>query len=234
MERAEAALAYLNRNKLRYVDMLEPLRRGSADLLYAGVEGVLLYDRPAKAHMLAADTPAALEDMLPLMDGCDNLVSHQLWCKETLAARFGLKEEQICHQAAWLDAEPPTVPEFGGALRLLDQSWAPWVYGHYSHAFGGVAYMEGAIGRGMLGAFVDGECAGFVGFHAEGAIGMLEVLPRFRRRGIGEALLRGIVALALSRGQYAFAQVFTDNLPSLALQRKAGLAVSEEILYWLF
>ena len=86
----------------------------------------------------------------------------------------------------------------------------------------------------MLGAFVDGECAGFVGFHAEGAIGMLEVLPRFRRRGIGEALLRGIVALALSRGQYAFAQVFTDNLPSLALQRKAGLAVSEEILYWLF
>ena len=199
MERAEAALAYLNRNKLRYVDMLEPLRRGSAEVLYAGADGVLLYDRLAKAHMLASDTPAALEDMLPLMDGCDNLVSHQLWCKETLAARFGLKEEQICHQAAWLDAEPPAVPEFGGALRLLDQPWAPWLYRHYSHAFGGVAYMEGAIGR-----------------------------------GIGEALLRGITALALSRGQYAFAQVFTDNLPSLALQRKAGLTVSEDILYWLF
>ena len=234
MERAEAVQAYLSRNKLLYMNMLEVLRRGSAEVLYAGADGVLLYDRLAKAHMLASDTPAALEDMLPLMDGCDNLVSHQLWCKETLAARFGLKEEQICHQAAWLDPEPPAVPEFGGELRFLDAAWAPWVYRQYSHAFGGEAYIEAAIDRGMLGAFVDGECAGFVGFHIEGAIGMLEVLPPYRRRGIGEALLRGITALALERGQYPFGQVFTDNLPSLALQRKAGFAVSEECLYWLF
>ena len=88
--------------------------------------------------------------------------------------------------------------------------------------------------RGMLGAFVDGKPAGFAGFHIEGAIGMLEVLPPYRRRGIGEALLRGVVSLALSRGQYAYGQVFTDNAPSLALQRKAGMAVSQEILFWLF
>lgn len=234
MERAEAARAFLSKNKPLYIDMLEPLRRGSADLLYAGEDGVLLYDRPSGAHMLAADTPAALGKMLPLMAECENLVGHQLWCKDALADRFGLREEQICHQAAWLAPGPPAARPFGGTLRLLDKSWAPWVYARYSHAFGQVTYMEEAIARGMLGAFVDGECAGFVGFHAEGAIGMLEVLPEYRRRGIGEALLRGITALALERGQYAFAQVFADNLPSLALQRKAGFTVSEEILFWLF
>ena len=234
MERAEAALAYLNQNRLLFLNMLEVLRRGSAELLYAGADGVLLYDREVKAHMLAAEDPAALEKMLPLMAGCDSLVGHQLWYKDALAERFGLKEEQLCYQAAWLAPEPPAVPEFGGELRLLDQSWAPWAYRHYSHAFGGVEYMEAAIQRGMLGAFVDGSCAGFVGFHAEGAIGMLEVLPEYRRRGIGEALLRGIAALAVGRGQYAFAQVIADNAPSLALQRKAGLAVSEEMLFWLF
>ena len=146
------------------------------------------------------------------------------------AGFFGISPRE----AAWLDPEPPAVPEFGGELRLLDRSWAPWVYAHYSHAFGGVEYMEAAIRRGMLGAFVDGSCAGFVGFHAEGAIGMLEVLPEYRRRGIGEALLRGIAALAVGRGQYAFAQVIADNAPSLALQRKAGMVVSQEILFWLF
>ena len=88
--------------------------------------------------------------------------------------------------------------------------------------------------RGMLGAFVDGTPAGFAGFHIEGAIGMLEVLSPYRRRGIGEALLRGVVSLALSGGQYAYGQVFTDNAPSLALQRKAGMVVSQEILFWLF
>lgn len=234
MERAEAVQAYLSRNKLLYMNMLEVLRRGSAEVLYAGADGVLLYDRLLEGHLLAADSPAALERMLPIMAGCRILIGHQLWCKDALAARFGFREEQICHQAAWLDPEPPAVPEFGGELRFLDAVWAPWVYRQYSHAFGGEAYIEAAIDRGMLGAFVDGECAGFVGFHIEGAIGMLEVLPRFRRRGIGEALLRGITALALERGQYPFGQVFTNNLPSLALQRKAGFAVSEECLYWLF
>lgn len=231
---AETALAFLNRNKLLYLDMLEPIRRGTAELLYTASDGVLLYDRLAEVYMLGADTRPALDAMLPLMEGCAILTGHQLWYKEELAARFGLTTEQICHQAAWLEEAPPAPLPFGGELRLLDRSWAPWVYEHYSHAFGGVEYMEGTIDRGMLGAFVDGKPAGFAGFHIEGAIGMLEVLPPYRRRGLGEALLRGVVSLALSRGQYAYGQVFTDNAPSLALQRKAGLAVSKEILFWLF
>ena len=231
---AETALAFLNRNKLLYLDMLEPIRRGSAELLYPAADGVLLYDRLAEAHMLGADSRQALDRMLPLMEGCDILTGHQLWYKEELATRFSLKTEQICRQAAWMEAAPPAPLPFGGELRLLDRSWAAWVYEHYSHAFGGVAYIEGAIDRGMLGAFVDGQPAGFAGFHIEGAIGMLEVLPAYRRLGIGEALLRGVVSLALSRGQYAYGQVFTDNAPSLALQRKAGMAVSEDILFWLF
>lgn len=231
---AETALAFLNRNKLLYLDMLEPIRRGSAELLYTAEDGVLLYDRLAEAHMLGADSRQALDRMLPLMEGCDILTGHQLWYKEELATRFSLKTEQICRQAAWMEAAPPAPLPFGGDLRLLDRSWAAWVYEHYSHAFGGVAYIEGAIDRGMLGAFVDGQPAGFAGFHIEGAIGMLEVLPAYRRLGIGEALLRGVVSLALSRGQYAYGQVFTDNAPSLALQRKAGMAVSEDILFWLF
>lgn len=78
-----------------------------------------------------------------------------------------------------------------------------------------------------------GAIAGLAGFHEEGSIGMLEVLPAYRRRGVGEALLRGAVRLALERGQYAFGQVFTDNQASLALQRKVGMSVSQERLFWL-
>lgn len=44
----------------------------------------------------------------------------------------------------------------------------------------------------------------------------------------------GAVRLALERGQYAFGQVFTDNQASLALQRKVGMTVSKDTLYWLF
>ena len=233
MEQLEQALAYLGRDPLFYMDMLEPLRRGTAELLYAEEDGVLLCESGG-IHMMSAAGPAAAERCFALLSRCAMLVGHELWYKAEAVRRFGLHEEQICYQAAWLAPEPPAAAPFGGELRLLGEEMAQWVYDHYSHPFGGVAYMQGALRRGMLGAFVDGACAGFAGFHEEGSIGMLEVLPAYRRRGVGEALLRGAVRLALERGQYAFGQVLIDNAPSLALQQKVGMSVSDEILYWLF
>ena len=233
MEQLEQALAYLGRDPLFYMDMLEPLRRGTAELLYAEEDGVLLCESGG-IHMMSAAGPAAAERCFALLSRCAMLVGHELWYKAEAVRRFGLHEEQICYQAAWLAPEPPAAAPFGGELRLLGEEMAQWVYDHYRHPFGGVAYMQGALRRGMLGAFVDGACAGFAGFHEEGSIGMLEVLPAYRRRGVGEALLRGAVRLALERGQYAFGQVFTDNQASLALQRKVGMSVSRERLFWLF
>lgn len=233
MEQLEQALAYLGRDPLFYMDMLEPLRRGTAELLYAEEDGVLLCESGG-IHMMSAAGPAAAERCFALLSRCAMLVGHELWYKAEAVRRFGLHEEQICYQAAWLAPDPPAAAPFGGELRLLGEEMAQWVYDHYSHPFGGVAYMQGALRRGMLGAFVDGACAGFAGFHEEGSIGMLEVLPAYRRRGVGEALLRGAVRLALERGQYAFGQVFTDNQASLALQRKVGMSVSRERLFWLF
>ena len=232
---AETAGAFLSGNALLHMNMLEVLRRGSADVRYAGPDGVLLCDRESRAHMMASASPEADRRLLDLLPpGTDLFVGHDLRYKGEAARRFGLKEEQICFQAAWLRHEPPELPAFDGELRLLERRHAPYVHAHYSHAFGGVAYIEKVIDRGMPGVFVDGVLAGFAGFHDEGAIGLLEVLPAYRRRGLGEVLLRAAVRLALERGQYAFGQVFTDNAASLALQRRAGMTVSEDILYWLF
>ena len=230
----EIALARLTGSRLLYLDMLEVLRRGTAQVRRAGSDGVLLYDPPSEVWFVDAATPAALEEMLPLMEGCTILTGHQMWCKDILAAHFGFQTEQICRQSAWLAPQPPAVPPFGGEIRRLDRSWAVWAEEHYSHSFGGVEYMEGAIDRGMLGAFVEGSPAGFISTHIEGSMGMLEVLPQYRRRGIGEALLLAMTAFCMEQGQYPYGQVFTDNGPSLALQRKAGMTLSEELLFWLF
>lgn len=230
----ETALARLTGNRLLYIDMLEVLRRGTAQVRRAGPDGVLLYDPPSEVWFVDAETPAVLEEMLPMMEGCTILTGHQMWYKDALAARFGFQTEQICHQSAWMADRPPEVPDFGGEILRLDRSWAEWAEAHYSHSFGGVAYMEEAIDRGMLGAFVAGKPAGFIATHIEGSMGMLEVLPQYRRKGIGEALLLAMTSFCLEQGKYPYGQVFTDNGPSLALQRKVGMTLSEELLFWLF
>ena len=90
MEANEAALTYLSQNKLLYLNMLEVLRRGSAELLYAGEDGVLLYDRGAEAHMLSARDRAALERFLPLLEGSGAVVGHEMWYRDELTERLGL------------------------------------------------------------------------------------------------------------------------------------------------
>lgn len=47
MTKQEAAQAYLRRDPVLYANLLEALRRGSAELLEAGEGGVLLYERDA-------------------------------------------------------------------------------------------------------------------------------------------------------------------------------------------
>lgn len=230
----KAAEAYLGQKKLFFMDMLEILRRGTGKLLFSGENGVLLHDSASGAYFMSARTEQALEEMLPsIPERPELLVGHENWYLERLKARFGFKQADFCYQSAWMEEKPPELPSFDGELRLLGPEWAETVHRAYSHAFGGVEYMAEAIGRGMTGLFVEERLAGFVGFHDEGSIGMLEVLPPCRRRGYGEVLLRAAVRLAMERGQYPFGQVFADNAPSLALQKKTGMTVSKERLYWL-
>jgi len=233
VDKLEKALAWLDRDRLYYVNLLEVLRRGSGELLAAEDRGVVVYDRSSGSYMFALEEGG--EDLLELIPRDAELVTgHAMWALPILEERWGTCERMEVRSAAWLRPEPPAPPVFPGELRMLDESWAPWAAAHYSNNFGGVAYMEGVARRGLLGAFVDGRPAGFVGFHDEGSIGMLEVLPEYRRRGLGAALELAAIRVALSRGQYAFGQVEAGNAASLTLQRSLGLEVSERSLFWLF
>ncbi|MCQ4863581.1 GNAT family N-acetyltransferase [Pseudoflavonifractor phocaeensis] len=234
MNDSGAAAAYLDQNPLFFMDMREILRRGSGTLLFSNPQGVLLYDTGSGAYFMSARSEDALDKMLPgIPERPELLVGHERWYLERLKGQFGFDRADFCVQSAWMEETPPDLPDFDGELRFLGPEWAETVYHAYSHAFGGVEYIRGAIERGMLGLFADGALAGFVGFHDEGTIGMLEILPPYRRRGYGEVLLRAAVSLAMEQGKYPFGQIFDDNTASLALQKKVGMTVSEERLFWL-
>ena len=79
----------------------------------------------------------------------------------------------------------------------------------------------------------NGMLAAFAGIHAEGSMGMLEVLPDCRRRGMGEALEAFLITRQLEKGWVPFCQVFDGNESSLRLQKKLGLKLAPGRLYWI-
>lgn len=138
-------------------------------------------------------------------------------------------------QAYYLKREPPEVPLRSGiSLRPLTLADMDFVLENYHNPGAYESHIRGRIAEGMVGGLVDGELAGFAGIHQEGAMGMLEVLPQFRRRGLAEALEAAIIAMQLRRGRFPYCHVRLGNLASETLQEKLGLVFDRRrTLFWL-
>ena len=232
--RAERAVSFLSRDRLSHMDMLEVIRLGQAEVIRAEENGVLLYDRPSGAWMLSAsdaDMGERLLSEIPREEEELLFAVHQDFLMESIGRRFHRNRVNECRQAVYTRKTPPA--QGGFAVRPLTAQDADIVYENY-HAVHSREYLLGRIRAGeMFGIDAEGSLAAFAGLHDEGSMGMLEVLPPFRRRGMGEALEAWLIAWLLERGRVPFCQIFDGNEASLRLQKKLGLKLASGKLYWI-
>lgn len=227
------AITYLEKNPLHHMDMLVPIRRGSAEIIAANPHGVLLLEQQSGAYMLTVSAPWHAAEFLDQIENPSLMTVHQDFLAREAARRFGLCEFLRCNQAAWLHPTPPPIPEADCHIEALKPEMAEAVCAMYSHDIG-LEYIRGRILAGKLfGAFRDDVLLGFAGLHEEGSMGMLEVLPAFRRQGLAAALGAYLCGWLLERGLTPFSQFTLDNTASRRLHEKAGFSVSTELVCWL-
>ena len=115
----------------------------------------------------------------------------------------------------------------------MDDSFFDVVASTY-HTVDSPEYIHERLNSGeVFGAFVDGQITGFCGYHDDGSIGMLEVLPEYRGRKIGKALEVYVLNHARRRGFIPYGQVVPGNEISTALQKSIGLYQSKSPIYWM-
>ena len=193
-----------DRDPVRYIDMTEAVRRGIGTVLYASPSAALV-DVPSPEQPNGFHTYlmccAGLEEaqrlcgLLPSGGGF-LLAAHEDFCVPLLKERFGatLFLEGASYQAAYLRTQPPVLQDCGLAIRQLDVSGLPQVAAHYQ--LEGEDYLRSLLERGQLfGGFLNGVMVGFAGRHAEGSIGLLEILPQYRRQGFATELERYMIQI---------------------------------------
>lgn len=84
----------------------------------------------------------------------------------------------------------------------------------------------------FYGYMKDNKIAGYIGRHLDGEIGFLEVLPEYRRMGIGTKLLKRMLCEITPTIPYS--QVLIDNYKSIELHKKLGAKQYENIVYWCY
>ncbi|MCH3968551.1 MAG: GNAT family N-acetyltransferase [Atopobiaceae bacterium] len=113
-------------------------------------------------------------------------------------------------------------------IRTLGVEWAETVRDHYTHPeFFPIEEIRRRCAAGTItGGFEDGELVGYIGSHAEGSMGMLEVFEGHRHQGYATALESAKIDEHLSHGWTPWAQIFADNVASINLQHKLGLSLT--------
>lgn len=221
---------------MAHIDMLEVLQLPKAEVLAANELGVLVSHDDL---YLLAHEPFHAKAFLPLMQqGLARnpeqlVVLHSDELRETLERDFGFQTVMECYHAVYPSTKriPYALPD-GADIRKLDARYVDFVHAHY-HMVDDVGYIRERIEEDMFGVFFGDTIVGFAGTHDERSMGMLEILPEYRRLGLAYALEAHLINHLLSLGRVAFCQVAVYNEASIKLQQKLGLEISERVIYWL-
>ena len=232
------ALKYLQLNPLKHMDMIEPLKRGTAEILYASDDGVCFKETKSGAYMVSALSPEkgrVLSGLIP--DGA--LISfHQAYMLENLKAKFRHFTLLENFQAVYFSNKHlPLLSDI--VVKPLDASDFSVIFNNYDIDIGSEYLRERLVEGALFGGYAGGDygvnnLVGFVGIHAEGSIGLLKVLDEHRKKGYGAALASFAVNHQLKQGIVPFAQIEINNAQSLALMQKLGFEISNEPVYWLW
>lgn len=225
----EKARQYVRRDPVYYAGLVDMIDAPETRLLYAAEDGLLLYTGWLNA--VSAKSDAAMQRILPMIIGNDVLAFEDMLY--TPLEALGFRRDMLCYPCRYAGSEPlPRELPAGVEIRPLTHAHDDFVLAHYHHGEGDADYMRSRIDDGMFGLFENGVLAGFIGIHGGGEMGLLEVLPAYRRKGYALLLEAHMINHRLSLGQVPHGEVETWNEASMALQRKIGMTFSENTCAW--
>lgn len=214
-------------------EMTSTITRGHAEVLEAKEMGVLVRHTRAGQYMLAGNPYRMLTMAMQLPHDARDILLHGAMPVENLMGIkriFDRSNLQPFINFAYYGELPPEDEDVD--IRPLGMDSLDFLYANYGHA--SREYLEERIRDGvMIGAYVDGQLAGFIGEHIEGAMGLLHIMPEFRRHRLGFKLERAGIRHAMLAGHTPFCQVAAHNTASRSLQRRIGMTEAEGILYWI-
>ncbi len=224
---------YLLKNRDQNIPAIYALQRG-AEVLLSDNDGVILYEKNNDLYYISLDDNSLLQrDWQYEKRHSECLVLREKNI-EALKERIQPNVINPCRQVLFLGEAPALSNIEGLEIKKLTIDELDFVCAHYKMHLDQGYMAARLLGGHVYGAYYNGALAGFAGRHSDGSMGMLEVLPEYRRHGIGSALGCYLINLVKSLGQIPYAHIFPDNEASLAMTTQIpGAVLTNEIVAWM-
>ena len=228
-QRKQQVIKKLSKKKRNNIHMMEFLNRGLGEIVYE--DGLNLILEGQELHELTADTRESAEKMLKAYGGnIKECIVNKEFLKEILEEQYGMKAYGCFYQACYTLKE--AMPVKYKEIRRVDMSAIDYIAEHYPRE--SKEYLADRIQAGAVyGAYAGDQLIGFVGVHSDGSCGLLYVSEEYRGKGIGASLEAFVINTVKYNGYIPFGHVSVDNIPSLEMQKKLGLYMSDTPVWWL-
>lgn len=231
----DAIVKILKSNEVLYVEMLETYRKGDSKILYAEMDGILLYDEKDDTYHAMTVNEEAAKDMVKMIpQDYHSLIAYDAIAEEIFEKELTYNEILYYYNYVYQKREKLPLINKEVEIRQLDESYLEVIKHHYSvKSLANDTYLLERIKAGMLGAFIDEELVGYVGRHPSGAIGMIEVFEAFRNQKIAITLQSAYINHVLEESDdVIFTQVDQANTASDHIQMKLGFVKADKKCCW--
>ena len=230
-ELKKKAVEYLIKDEISNIDMLEPIRRGVAEIIYAEYDGVIIKEKISEACMVSMTSLEKFKALINL-ENYDFFAAHQQDIAEWIQNEKKLTEKFEAYEAVYMKKEK--IEGSFDRIRNLSNEYINQICENY-HSMDDDEYIAELIERKHIwGIFEEEKLAGFIGIHSEGSMGLLEVLTDYRRKGYGYKLEAFLINYFLESNMVPFCQVIAGNKESFELQKKIGMKISQGTATWIF
>ena len=215
-----------------HMSMILPIKRGTADIIYAGQDGVFIREMESDIYMMVSDDFDMGRDLMDGIGKQSHICVYRKDIADYLYEKYGYKKYVENVLAVYKKAEYVKQNQHTLDIQPLTPIHINWVHEHNNHL--DYEYLNERLKCGAIyGGFLDGELCGSIGIHAEGAIGMIKILDNFKRQGFALELGGFMVNNLLDRGDIPFSHIEFDNKASIDLHKKLGFEISVDIFYRL-
>lgn len=226
------ALNYLNKNRLLNIGIIEPIRRKTANIIYAQNQGVMIFEKESQSYMLSVDDLETGKKLINSINDIRLLALHQDYMADYVKKNYNFSHILECYQAVYLDSKI-SIDDNSMDIKPLNHKDKSIITENYK-SLTDEELKKLLDKKSLLGGYVNNNLVGFIGNHLEGSMGILEIFPEYRRKGYAYILESYLIEKMLSKGLVPFAQIEVTNIKSIELHKKLNFNISKEKLFWFF
>lgn len=212
------------------VTLIECLKYEDVEIFDVGASTACFRLKNSGICMLGGSGDGLILDNLPL--NAKNYFTPNIKIAEILKVKTG-RRVTTCIQVIYTAVNIKNTEGVTVKKLPADEQTAKFIADRYTLNYSVQEVMHILQTRVMLGAYVNGEIAGFIGMHEERSVGMLEVFDGYRRMGLGTLLINEMVKYFLDEGYKPFSHIISTNEKSINLHKKMDCEIQKEAVYWL-